>query len=82
MQPGIYGSMDSPLAGVELRSGLLATEDSDRAKRDRFLGERDSYEMKNKQSKKQVLETNTAVKVCSTRRFGTKETCSYCGNRK
>lgn len=56
MAPGIYVSTDSPFAVVALRNGLLATENSVEASRDRLLESLNRFKIKNEQLKKLMLE--------------------------
>lgn len=51
MAPENEVSMDSPLAGMALKSGLFAAEDSVDAERDRLLEELNRYRMENEQLK-------------------------------
>lgn len=72
MAPGSDVSIDSFLAGVAQRSGLLATEKSVEAKRHRFLKELDCIEMKNEKWKKLIIKKDAAMQAMTTCLVGIK----------
>lgn len=63
--PGINVSMNSPLAGVALRSGLHSTEDNVESRREHFVEYTNHYWIKQEQLKKLMLEKNTSMNATS-----------------
>lgn len=64
MAPKIGVILDSPSAGVALRSGLFDTEHSVEAKRDRLLEELNRFKMKNEHLKSFYCRTSPRWRPC------------------